>query len=95
MFEDDPRFRSVACQTNTSSNCVWCILQEENPHPFCLHKVKSLLPEDLKKSELRSVVLGAGDVVDPNFLIKVLFTERGNIFQRQNIQFQKQPYLGS
>lgn len=91
MFEDDPRLsvRSVARQTNTSSSSVWRILKEENLYPFHLQKVQSLLPEDFVPRVNCVRWFLEQDIVDPNFLSKVLFTDeatftRDGIFNSRN-----------
>lgn len=86
MFEDDPRLsvRSVVRQTNTSSSSVWRILKEENLYPFHLQKVQSLLPEDFVPRVNCIRWFLEQDIVDPNFLSKVFFTDQAT-FSREEI----------
>lgn len=77
-------FISVARPTNTSSSGVWRIPKEEKLYPFHLQKFQSLIPEDFvpKVNCIQSFL--EQDIVDPNFLRKVLFTDEAT-FSRDGI----------
>lgn len=76
--------RAVANQLNSSASSVWRVLNAEGLHPFHLQKVHSLLPEDHEPRVNCARWFLQKDIVQPNFLENVLFTDESS-FTREGI----------